>query len=210
MTDEHLGVTVLGVGTVRVPTTEAAVRLRVESRQPQPGAALREAGQVVATAFEVLRNAGVADRQVRTEAVSVTPNRVWLNDREEVQGYDASQGVHVRVVDLGILDTLLGKLVDACGTALRIEDVSLSGEPDAEARSRARAEAVRDAHEKASDYARLVDRTLGRAVSVVESSGRPSPPVPRGRKLAMAAASMPIAEGEQSSAVSVEIHWTFE
>ena len=45
-------------------------RLLVERREPQPGAAMREAAAVVAAALEVLRSAGVPDKDVRTAAVS--------------------------------------------------------------------------------------------------------------------------------------------
>lgn len=209
MTHEHTGVTVVGIGTVRVPSTEATVRLRIERRAPQPGIALRDAGGVVATAFDVLRGLGIPERDVRTDSVTVSPNRVWANDIEQIQGYDATQTVQVRVTDLSLLDELLGRLVHACGTAMQIDDVSLTGEPTTEARSQARADAVRDAHEKASEYARLVDRALGRAVSVSEVSGTSLPSPPPGRRMAMAAP-MPTAGGEQTNRVTVEIHWEFE
>ncbi|GGB20135.1 hypothetical protein GCM10011492_07530 [Flexivirga endophytica] len=209
MGDEHAGVTVTGVGTVGVPTTEAEVRLRIESRQPQPGAALREAGQVVTTAFEVLRTARVPDSDVRTEAVSVSPNTVWAEETEQIRGYDAQQTVRVRVRDLALLDRLLGELVDACGTALRVDDVSLSGEPTEAALAEARESAVHQARAKATDYARLTGRTLGRAESVTELSGVFRPPPPRGRMLAQAG-SMPVSPGEDTSTVTVEIHWSFE
>lgn len=211
MADEQTGVTVTGVGTVRVPTSEAVVRLRVQSRQPQPGAALREAGEVVLRALETLRAVGLHDGDVRTEAVSVAPHQVWVDEAEQVHGYDAAQSLHVRVADLGLLDRLLEELVDACGTALVIEDVALSGEPTDAALAEARHEAVERAHTKAADYARLTGRTLGRAQSVVEVTGMHRPPSPRGRAMfAEAASAMPIAQGQDSSSVTVEVHWSFE
>lgn len=211
MTTEHAGVTVLGVGTVRVPTTEASVGVRIECREPQPGAALGAAGEVVTAVLAAVRAAGIPDEDVRTQSVSVTPNRVWANDAEEIRGYDAQQGLHIRVVRLDLLDRLVGELVAAGGTALQIEDVSLRGEPSAEAESRARQEAVQHAHEKASEYASLVGRVLGRAESISELSGTPHPP-PRPRMMAAAATleSMPIAQGEDSSSVTVQVHWSFE
>jgi uncharacterized protein len=210
MADEQTGVTVTGVGSVRVPTTEAAVRLRIESRQPQPGEALREAGAAVTRAFEVLREIGVPDADVRTEGVSVSPNKVWSEDAEQIHGYDAQQTVGVRVADLALLDRLLGELVDACGTALQIDDVSLSGEATERALADARQEAVEHAHAKATDYARLTGRALGTAESVVELGGVFRPPPPRGRAMLAEAATMPVSQGEDTSTVSVQIHWSFK
>lgn len=210
MADEQTGVTVTGVGSVRVPTTEAAVRLRIESRQPQPGEALREAGAAATKAFDVLRAIGIPDADVRTEAVSVSPNKVWAEDAEQIRGYDAQQTVRVRVADLTLLDRLLGELVEACGTALQIDDVSLSGEATESALAEARQEAVEHAHAKATDYARLTGRALGSAQSVVELGGVFRPPPPRGRMMAAAAAPMPVAQGEDTSTVSVQIHWSFK
>ncbi len=210
MVDERAGVTVTGVGSVRVPTTEAAVRLRIGSRQPQPGAALRDAGTAVTKVFEVLRSLGIPDADVRTEAVSVSPHKVWSEETEQIRGYDAQQSVRVRVTDLALLDRLLGELVDAGGTALQIDDVSLSGEATESALAEARQDAVEHAHAKATDYARLTGRALGRAESVVEIGGVPHPPVPRGRAMMAAAAPMPLAEGEDTSTVSVQIHWSFK
>ncbi|HWC21127.1 MAG TPA: SIMPL domain-containing protein [Flexivirga sp.] len=210
MADEQTGVTVTGVGSVRVPTTEAAVRLRIESRQPQPGAALREAGAAVTRAVDVLRAVGVPDTDVRTETVSVSPNKVWSEDTEQIRGYDAQQTVRVRVADLALLDQLLGELVEACGTALQVDDVSLSGDATESALAEARQEAVEHAHAKATDYARLTGRSLGRAESVVELGGVFRPPPPRGRPMAAGLAPMPVAQGEDNSTVSVQIHWSFE
>lgn len=210
MADEQTGVTVTGVGSVRVPTTEAALRLRIESRQPQPGAALREAGAAVTRAFDVLRASGVPEADVRTEAVSVSPNKVWSEESEQIRGYDAQQTVRVRVTDLSLLDRLLGELAEACGTALQIDDVSLSGEATDSALAEARQEAVEHAHAKATDYARLTGRALGQAESVVELGGVFRPPPPRGRMMAAGVAPMPVAQGEDSSVVSVQIHWSFK
>lgn len=211
MADEQGGVTVSGVGTVRVPTTEAMVRLLVARREAQPGAAMRETAAVVAAALEALRESGVPDKQVRTASVSVSPNKVWSDDREQIQGYDAQQRLHVRVTELDVLDELLGRLVDRCGTALQIDDVSLSGEPTADARSLARRQAIEDARAKAVDYAQFVGRTLGPAASVEETSGGQRPLSPPGARMAMAVAeSMPIAQGEDTTTVSVRVHWQFE
>lgn len=210
MADEQGGVTVVGVGTVRVPTTEALVHVRIECREAQPGAAMREAGAVVSAALEVIRHVGVPETDVHTEAVSVSPNRVWAQDTEQIQGYDAQQRLRVRVTDLALLDQLLGQLVDRCGTPLQIEDVSQSGQPTPEAMSRARREAVQDAHEKASDYAEFTDRTLGRADSVIEMGPMQRPPAPRARTMMAAAESMPIAQGEETTTVSVQVHWQFD
>lgn len=199
-----------GVGSVQVPTTEAAVRLRIASRQPQPGAALREAGSVVAKAFEVLQTVGVPDSDIRTQGVSVTPNKVWSDDAEQIRGYDAEQTVRVRVTDLQLLDRLLSELVDGCGTALQIDDVSLSAEPTPEALAAAREDAVQHAHAKATDYARLVGRALGQAEMVAELEGVFRPPPPRGRMMLAQAGSMPVAQGEDTSTVTVQIHWQFD
>jgi len=211
MADEPGGVTVTGVGTVRVPTTEAAVRLLIARREAQPGAAMREAAALVAVALESLRASGVPDKDVRTTSVSVSPNKVWADDHEEIQGYDAQQRLHVRVTDLDVLDELLGRLVERCGTGLQIDDVSLSGEPSTEARSLARRQAIDDAREKALDYAQFVGRALGTAESVDETVDvqRPLPP-PRGRMAMAVAESMPIAQGEDTTTVTVRVHWQFE
>ena len=210
MAEEQSGITVVGVGTVRVPTTEAQVGLRIERREAQPGAALREAAAVVAAALDVQRDTGAPDADVRTEAVSVAPHRVWANNTEQVQGYDAGQTLRVRLTDLGLLDRLLGALVDRCGTGLQIEDVSLSAEPTADALSRARREAIDDARQKASDYATFSGRALGSVESISEVTGVHRP-VPRARmEMAAAAASMPIAQGEQAATVTVEVHWQLE
>lgn len=210
MGDEQSGVTVTGVGSVRVPTTEATVRLRVSSRQPQPGAALRDAGSIVAKALDVLRATGVPDSDIRTETVSVSPNTVWRDDTEQIDGYDATQSLRVRVERLSALDRMLGMLVDECGSALQVEDVSLTAEPADDALSAAREHAVRDARTKAADYARLTGRTLGRAESVVEQEGPSRRLPPRGRMALTQQAAMPVTAGVDTSSVTVQIRWSFE
>jgi len=72
----------------------------------------------------------------------------------------------------------------------------------------ARERAVADARRKAEIYAKAAGVTLGAPLSISEESN--APPVPYRRMAAGMAASAPVAQGEETLAVTVSVSWAIK
>jgi uncharacterized protein YggE len=113
--------------------------------------------------------------------------------------------VSVTVVGLDKTGATIDALVAAGSN--QIDGPSFSFSDPKPMLAEARTEAVKDATEKASAYARAAGVTLGPILSIADG-GSFAPPEPMPRAMAFkAAAPTPIAAGEASVSASVSITW---
>jgi uncharacterized protein YggE len=124
--------------------------------------------------------------------------------------YRASNTVHVTVRDLDKLGEVLSRAVEAgansaWGISFEIDD----DEPLVE---KARAEAVADAREQATELAKLAGVTLGPVVSILEAGGGGvAPPMPvRGYGYAMEVQSVPTERGQLAVQRQVQVVFAIE
>ncbi len=186
----------------------ATISAGVVTAAASASAAMRaNAGQMTA-AIAALKRAGVADRDIRTASLNLSPQYRYVDNQPPVlTGYQASNQVAVRFRDIAragaILDTLVGQGVNQ----INGPDFSVD-QPDA-ALDEARSLAIAKARARAELYARATNMRVKRIVSISEAGGYSPPPRPM---MAMAmrekAADTPIAAGEQKLGVSVSV--TFE
>ncbi|MFI6876980.1 SIMPL domain-containing protein [Streptomyces sp. NPDC050400] len=200
-------VTVTGEGRASAAPDTAVVTAGVEVTGATSKAALAAQNTAANALLAAVRTAGVADRDVRTESLSLSP--VYTTGSEpdaapKVTGYQAGQTFSVKVRDLGRTGAVIQAVVDATGDAGRIHGIVFDVADPAALRADARAAAHADAHDKAVQYARLSGHRLGRLVSLDESAGgRPRPvPVPA-VAFDESAGKVPVAPGEIEDEVSV-------
>jgi uncharacterized protein YggE len=152
--------------------------------------------------------AGVAERDVQTSALSVSPR--WEPPRPNetaprVSGFVATNIVTVRVRDLdavgGVLDAVLGE------GANTLNGLSFGVADDTALRDAARQAAVADAARKARVLAEAAGVTLGPVTEIVEGGGFGGPFPSARMDMAMAEA-VPVAPGELSLQATVTMTWT--
>jgi uncharacterized protein YggE len=73
----------------------------------------------------------------------------------------------------------------------------------------AREQAIADARRKAEIYAKAAGVTLGAPLSISEEGGN-APPMPYRKMSAGMAASAPVAQGEETLAVTVNVSWAIK
>lgn len=122
-------------------------------------------------------------------------------------GYDVTNNVTVKVKKVDNLGAMLDKLVQAGSN--QINGVSFDVSKPEEAMDEARRLATADATRKAKVYAQAMGIELGNVMQVSEgTAAQPPMPMVRGAMMkADAAAPVPIAAGEQSIAVDVNVVW---
>ncbi|MFJ8826842.1 SIMPL domain-containing protein [Streptomyces sp. NPDC102467] len=199
--------TVTGEGRAATAPDMATVTAGVEATGRTTKEALAAQSRAADALPAAARAAGVADRDISTEHLAVSP--VYETDREaggaaRVVGYRAAQSFSVKVRDVRRTGELIQRIADATGDAVRIDAVVFDVADPSRLRAAARAAAHTDAHEKAVQYAKLSGHRLGRLVSLEEgASGRPRPVEVPPAAFEQSAAKVPVAPGEIEDAVSV-------
>jgi uncharacterized protein len=191
----------------RVPDL-ATISTGVVSRALTASAAIQQTAARMARVREALRRAGIADRDIQTSNVSLSPDYVYANNQPpKLSGYSASNQLTVRFRDIAstgkILDALVGE------GANQISGPNLSVEHPEAALDEARAKAVAAGRVRADLYARSLGLRVVRVVSVSESGGyAPPPPMPMVMAARAERDQSAIDPGEQKLQVGVAM--TFE
>lgn len=201
--------TITVTGTGRVATTPDVVELRlgVAITRPTAAGAQADAAAAMAAVLVALRAAGLADRDLRTQGLSLQPVMDYRAEGPpELRGYELRNSVVARLRDLARLPEAIDGAIAAGATTL--DGVDFDVEDRGAAEAAARAAAVADALARAGALARAAGGSLGPVLSI--SEGRLAPPTPfpvaRAAKLMAAdAAPTPIEAGEHEVAVSVEV-----
>jgi uncharacterized protein YggE len=170
--------------------------------------AMAENARRTAATIATLKKAGIADRDIQTSAINLSPQYKYADNQPPViTGYQASNRLGVRFRDIrkagGILDALV-----AAG-ANQIDGPSLSIDKPEGLLDEAREKAMVAARARATLYAKATGLQVKRIISISESVNEP----PRIYPMAMMArgkenADTAIEPGEQKLSVSVSV--TFE
>jgi uncharacterized protein YggE len=202
-------ISLTGHGEVQIAPDMALVSIGTVDQAATAAEALAANNASMAAVIAVLKAAGIAEKDMQTSNFLVQPRYDYGNSTQppRLVGYEVSNTLTVTVRHLDTLGALLDKSV-ASGSN-RIDGISFRlADPDAaldEARKRAAADAAR----KARLYAAALGVNLGPIVSVTESGGLPPPVAMQMKTLGAEAVSaeVPIARGEQTVAVDVNIVW---
>jgi len=197
---------VTGTGEVSAPPDMATISVGVTTEAADAAAAMAANSQAMARVLARLTSAGVAERDLQTQTLSLSPR--WSRPRPEreeeprVTGFVASNTLTVRVRDLpalgSILDAALGDGANTLG------GLSFGIAEDAALREAARRAAVADAMATAKVLAEAAGVTLG-AVQEVTDAGFQGGPRPLARMDMAMAESVPIAAGENTITVGVRM-----
>jgi len=200
---------VSATGTAEAAPDMATIVLGVTNEGKEASAAMRATSTAVAKVLARLDDMGIAPRDVQTRDLSVSP--VWsgrgasADGPPRITGFVATNRVFVRVRDLGALGPILDGVMDDGANDFGGLSFGLQ-EPEPLA-AEARAEAVADAIEKASQLAQAAGVTLGPVQSIDEQSGGVRP-VMQMREMAMSdSGGVPVAGGEVSVSVTVSMEF---
>ena len=197
---------VVAEGSVtRVPDI-ATVTAGVVTQASGASAAMAENARRMAAAIAALKRAGVADRDIRTASLTLSPQyRYADNQPPALTGYQASNQLAVTLRDIKgagpILDALVGQGVN------QIDGPTLSVDKPEAAFDEARTAAIVTARARAQLYARAAGLGVRRIVSIEEQgSDAPQPPRPMMMMArAKESADTAIESGEQKLTVSVRV-----
>jgi len=156
-----------------------------------------------------LKSAGINEKDYQTSRVSLQPQ--YASSRSsgasQIAGFRASNGVTIKIRDMTIVASVIDKLVGAGANS--IGNISFEVTQASKLLDSAREHAIADARRKAEIYAKAAGVTLGAPISISEGSA--SGPLPQERAAAVAmAAPTPIAAGEETLSVTVNVSWAIK
>jgi uncharacterized protein YggE len=192
----------------RVPDL-AIISTGVVTRAASASSAIQQAAARMARVREALRQAGIADRDIQTSNISLSPQYIYANNQPpKLNGYSASDQLSVRFRDIANTGKILDALVAEGANQINGPNLTID-KPEA-ALDEARAKAVAIGRARADLYARSLGLRVARIVSMSESGGYAPPPMPPMVMMAerSQAADSKIDAGEQKLQVNVAM--TFE
>ncbi len=154
-----------------------------------------------------LKGAGIDEKDFQTSRLSLQPQSApGRTGPAAVVGYRASNHVTVRIRDVtkvaSVIDTLVGAGANDIG------GINFMVSQASKLLDDAREQALADARRKADIYAKAAGVTLGAPLSITEG-GSPGP-MPFRKMVGAMAAAAPVAQGEETLAVTVSVSWAIK
>lgn len=193
---------VTGQAQVYAVPDQAMINLGVTNEATTAAEAMTATSQALAEVIARLKAQGIEGRDIQTQQVSLHP--IWSQkidkatgqSRNHITGFSASKILAVRVADLDKLGVILGEVVG--DGANEFQGLSFSVQDPKPLVDQARAEAVKDAVDRATQLAAAAGIELGDVLTLSENSVRSYARGANARFAAMEAADVPIEAGEVS------------
>ena len=200
-------ISVTGEATVSVPPDQAQIDGGVTSEAKTAREASDANNTAMGKVLLALKGAGIEERDVQTSRLSLQPQSAPNRPGPSaIVSYRASNRVTVRLRDVtkvaNVIDTLVG------AGANEIGGINFVVSQASKLLDEAREQAIADARRKAEIYAKAAGVTLGAPLSISEQ-GSPGP-IPFRKMAAGMAASTPVAQGEETLAVTVSVSWAIK
>jgi uncharacterized protein YggE len=206
-------ISVQGSGMAYGTPDIASASAGIESRGATPDEALAANTKTMNTIMAAIKRHGIADRDIETSSFSVNPVYAQqpnprANGSLNIEGYQVTNQVNVRVRDMGKLGGLLSALVEA--GANRLHGVTFAIADPAKLQDEARKAAIADAKKRADLFAAAAGVKVKRVLSIAEAGGY-APPQPMAmRAMKAGGEAVPVAGGEQSVSANVSVVYEIE
>lgn len=210
-------IVVTGEGRVDLAPDMAILSLTVTRQEETARAALDANSMAMSAVQKAMTSAGVAARDLQTSGFSIQPKYFYppqqkSGEREppRIVGYTVRNSLTVRVRDISNVGAILDKSV-----SLGVNEggnISFTNEDPSEAITEARIRAMKHAISKAGTLAKAAGVKTGQILEISEQSYTPRP-VQMARaevSMGMAADSVPVAAGENSYKVTVNVSFAID
>lgn len=198
-------VSVTGRGEVSVAPDMAIISVGVAEDADEARVALNEMTRSAAAVIARIEAAGVASEDLQTGALQLSPRygTSSLSGYSQIEGYQASTTLTVRVRDLPELGTILDAVVtDGANQLSGLRFDVADREP---LLNEARQAAVADARSKAELYATAAGVSLGPVLVIAENAGFGGGPEPVMMMEARSSGPVPVAAGEITISATISM-----
>tara|TARA_B100000809_G_scaffold258992_1_gene303150 strand:- start:1653 stop:2354 length:702 start_codon:yes stop_codon:yes gene_type:complete len=172
-------VDVMGQGIVKVLPDEVTINVQVENKGQNPKELKQKNNLIINDVLAFIKSMDIADKQVQTEYLRLNKNYDY---QTKTYSYLANQSISIYLKDLKLYESLMNGLMER--GINRIDGISFSTSKIKELRSQARIKAMQNAKMKAEEYSKVLNQSIGKAVSISEFSDTNYPgPVNRNRMM---------------------------
>ena len=180
-------VDVMGEGIVKVAPDEVIIKVQVENKGQNPIALKQKNDLIINNVLAFIKNMNIADKQVQTEYVRLNKNYDY---QTKIYSYVANQSISIHLKNLELYETLMNGLMER--GINRIDGVLFSTSKIKELKSQARIKAIENAKMKAEEYTKVLNQSIGKAVSISEfnNTNYPGPVNKKTRMLSSDASGM--------------------
>ena len=211
---ESRSVHVTGIGSVTGEPDIATLYLGVSVEKETVEEAREEAASAMTAVIDALKDNGIADRDIQTENFSIYPQYDYTDMGRVLRGYRVNNTVNARVRELENLSDIIDDASTAGGDIVVINSIEFMIEDPTPLQAQARALAVEDAKAKAETLAEASGVTLGKPITITETSRSAGPPIAFAEAAEFAAdsarTSTPIQAGELTVTVNVTVVYEIE
>ena len=202
---QFTGIQVSGMGRAIGVPDMAILSLGVESSRDTVEGARADAASAMDKMIAVLRNRGVAERDIQTRYFSIYP-RYDQQFGRDIVGYTVSNQVTAKIRNLNTVGSLIDETTKAGGNLTRFQGISFTIENTKPLEERARAAAAADMIAKANQMATLTGVQLGRPTAIIEGSGATPAPAPYMERSMAASADVttPVLAGEMEVVITLQ------
>ena len=211
---ESRSVHVTGTGSVTGEPDIATLYLGVSVEKETVEEARETAASAMTGVIDALKDNGIADRDIQTENFSIYPQYDYTDMGRVLRGYRVNNTVNARVRELESLSDIIDDAVTAGGDIVVVNSIQFMIEDPTPLQAQARALAVKDAEAKAQTLAEAGGVTLGKPITITETSYAAGPPIAYAEEAAFAddsgRSSTPIQAGELTVTVNVTVVYEIE
>tara|TARA_B100000029_G_scaffold489817_1_gene547983 strand:+ start:13915 stop:14748 length:834 start_codon:yes stop_codon:yes gene_type:complete len=206
------GIWVSGSGAVTVEPDIAVIRLGVEVIDTKVSTAKSKASNSSNKVLRVVKNNGIADKDVQTSRLSIQPRYEYKPAGRELIGYAVSWDLVITVLDLDKVESIIDDAITAGGEFITISSINFELKDAKQAKSEARAIAVKEAIDHAQEIADAAGVNLGKPFFISESSSSPVYSDYSGMAMASMerSLSIPIESGSLDILVSVQARFLID
>lgn len=209
-------ISVSGEGQAAVAPDMAVVTLSVVKQSKTAQDALDQDNKAMGAVLATLKNGGIAERDLQTSGFAIQPQYNYPPAKDgaqpppELTGYQVTNGLTVRIRDLGklggIIDQAVGLGINQGG------DIQFVNEKPDAAIEAARKDAMANAAAKAKTLADAAGVKVGHVIEITENAVRAAPqPMMRATLMKQASDSaVPVAGGENNYNVTVNVTYALE
>ena len=210
-------ISVAGEGGVNLAPDMAILELAVVRQEETARAALNASSSAMSAVLAAMKSLGIDERDLQTSGFSIQPIYVYPpakpgveREAPRITGYRVRNGLTVRVRDIASVGDVLDKSV-----TLGVNEggnIRFTNDDPSSVITSARIDAVQQATAKANTLAEAAGVKIGKVLEISEQSYSPRPQ-PLGRAqmmMAQSAESVPIAAGENTYKVTVNLIFAIE
>jgi uncharacterized protein len=172
VSQQSLGMWVSGTGKAMGTPDVVVLTLGVQSLDKAVAPAQRAAVDAMNRIMKVLKDAGIADKDIQTTQFNIDQQTKWDDKANTVVvvGYQVSNIVTVKIRDMGKAGSIIDQAADAGGDLIRVNGISFMVDDPSPLFKVAREKAIQNATDKAKQMAQAAGVKLGKLIYLTEST----------------------------------------